>query len=623
MKGALDFLKRLIIVVVIVGVAIYLLMVQVAGFDVTKYFGIGPTAGTPGEFIFEEPTETYLESYGKTIGGWICTGRDSTDRTIPFYLKPSDPCGDGEIAIACGTSVSIGEYEWEQPVTDLPPSENYYEDYIIDMYITDDKKKCVVNSKDYIKDEEQVRNVCVFCGYESVFSGVDINYSNWENSNDVQKDFSYTCPSGNLIYPVSKTADSEEKEYQDDYVSGIWRSSSTTSIITSTDYSGSTLHQRKAGGVCGPLLGKWYKSKSEGIRFFAFCPGDMHMISCLVESKNIGSTSIGNPLISVIPFIDEWHRSSCVAESGYLIVGYEAERVPTDRLIDVLCVEQLWRWSGWSTSNNNPAVFKSPTCPDGTMAISCATYPAESDTTDDYKEDIINSIWIDDDNLDGTLDTCRIAAWDRVVGVAEHKRSVGVLCANKSADIYTTGWSGWESGTTNGKTGTFTSPACNDGYNPIFCMIRTNWPNWKDGWGEDGILSIKFDDKKCNIVMGDSIGGTEFNISFNTVCAKSDKVDRLPFDLDSEPWPMEITEDPAKFNTPECSLGIATSPITASKIDEGKYQEDLLTTIMPTHQTNISFIMAYDWEGAWPWGPGNEHKRKNGVVCLNYPEAFK
>jgi hypothetical protein len=142
-----------------------------------------------------------------------------------------------------------------------------------------------------------------------------------------------------------------------------------------------------------------------------------------------------------------------------------------------------------------------------------------------------------------------------------------------------------------------------------------------DAFTEDQVTEINIDkaNKRCEVTMADNSGSTQFNVDIGAVCAKESNVVIINGILSD---PISKFENPF-FTSNPCSSGTATMALTSNAEKTGSidYTENFIISMVPNSAGGFT-VEAGDTVGAGT--DGNNHKRKIGTVCLNYPdEAFR
>jgi len=644
MKGLhFSFLAGIILVVIIVAVGFMLLM-PVAGFDVKKYFGLQPILGTPGELGFGDidnvhPIETTTRC--KKFYGWIWSEsyepiKCDTNGDIHFCTFKSPECPPNTYPVSCATRAKYGNYDKD--------SGKKYADAIIAIY-NDTNNACAVVAKEnpVYTGTDQARVVGVLCASLDP-TEIEYKWGGWENADTIG--IGVSCSSGYSAISGMVDTDLIFHDNIEDQIVNI-----SQRYAKLKDPAGSAEYQKKFGKVCikdnifnecgikeyfspeSVRTLEWFSESMMGVSLMAEftdqpCPGDSQIIFC---GGGFNSPQYASTLVSLdTPYFKDKKTGDTSIQTCELVYGEGWTTYPTIGLT-AICAENLWHWSGWITSTDAyPLSFTSPLCPDGTKAIACASDTASLENGygnggswpldpggGKYGEDAINSIFITADKK-----MCIVRARDKY-DANEHKRRVGVLCINET--IYTSDFSYKEQAFSQASGNdfvTFESPSCDDGYLPVYCTVKMDATS--DAYKEDQITEIDIDvaNRKCKVTLADQSGTKEFKGDIGVMCAKADNI-KIKNDWNNIPWKEVDFENPF-FKSVECSSGFATTALTITELGDA-YKEDYLISMLPTSGKNSFVIQPEDTVGVpSPFGSSNEHKRKVGVVCLNYPEdAFK
>lgn len=655
----LHTLGEIILVVALVVAAFVAFIGPAAGFDVKKYFGLQPILGQPGEvgaldLIYQGIGDVNTKCKKFTSWQWSESEVPIGDcKDVVSGLKmctfESTPCPLNTYAVSCATRTKYGNGDSNSAIS-------YGDDGIISIYIPEGQNFCRVEA---VGTDPQARKVGVLCA--ALASG-DVQYK-WGSVESTTTSSLLTigttlsCDSGfTAISGMVETDNPTFGEDMDDRIVNI-------SIYSATlkDYNSKGPFKKKFGKVClkdsiydecgikeyqapETIKKDWYSvgPQNGGTIYnritYQMCPGDSQLISCgggFVDNVDIES---GITSLDANPF-DDFKNP---VENGDTAIhscqiAYHQTGVDSKIWNSVLCAENIWHWSQWYASTNSYPTM-SITCPAGSKAVACASDTASLESgynTDGtcafpanpgggfYGEDAISSIYFNGDT------GCIVKPWDRVGGV-EHKRRVGVLCIDQ-----TTYNNNFEYVTKNfdlstGATDYYlidsnfaNNPTCPADKVPVFCTIHMDESDTK--YEEDMFSEVDIDTshRNCNWMLLDRSGGVEFKGTLGVLCANKSSV-VIKNDWANTPWiPPESSIDFQSpfFKSEKCSAGIATTALTITDRDHDEYKQDFLISMMPNSEENSFVIQASDTEGDPCWGnSGNEHRRKVGTACLNYPE---
>lgn len=660
MRGALhfSFLGGIILCMIVVLVG-SLLIGQVSGFDVKKYFGLQPLLGEPseigaGNILYSGLGE--LETRCGIFAQWIHPQTNTADscndvgsgKTTVCTFK-SEACPAGTYAVSCATRTDVGALDEET-------GKKYGDDVILSLYIDEATNQCVVESVS-IASSEQARYVDVLCTSD-LSSGVEYIWSTVKSgtlpSNGVTIGSGVQCSSGfTPVFGMVKVNDPlDETTYIFSRLLKIGRSDALIYPGTSSSVQYNNIYGKVCiadslisdcnikqydsvisdSGADDKIVRQWYfitlSDNMKGKFVQGSCPGDAQLVYCgggytpHSETDYPGLVSLfANNLVDVSTNPE---NKISIQTCNILYTSERYENID----MTTLCAENIWHWSDWITSTDPYPSF-SINCPSGYKAIACASDTAslESGYGDiggignpgggKYGEDAIGSIYFNGDS------GCIVRAKDKNTD-NEHKRRVGVLCIED--DIYSTDFQLAPDKAFDQASGddykTFTSNPCPSAdYLPIFCTVKMNVVS---DYEEDQITGIDIDQssRTCKVTLADQSGTNEFKGIIGALCAKSENV--IIETAKGATLSQRLEFENPFFMSDPCPAGAPTTALTVTSLEDDAYKEDFIMSMVPYSDSEKGrgfVVQAEDTIDAWnPFDADNEHRRRMGVVCLDYED---
>ena len=675
MKGLQWSLLAGIILTVVIVVIGLILVGPVAGFDPKKYFGLQPILGESTEGNLADIISPNIEEVKTRCGkfqSWkwsdsfqpFKTNPISTLLTIDKFISPNLAiCPPSTVAVACATHPNFGSFSSDD-------GKKYGDDAIISIYYDNDSSSetyehCVVEAKEGTFKLGQERQVGMLCASVEP-NDVQYVWDDWSTSSggSITIGQSLSCLAGFTAVSGMVQADTSVTQYAEDQIVNISQKSATIQ-----DVSGDGIN-RKFGIVClnntvikdcdikeydspeTENYKEWFDTTSLLFSGYAGwfteqpCPGDSQVISCggAIQSpdrytliNSLDPTSLGDGTKS-------FNIQTC-----QLQYSFDTSLASTETVSNVvLCAEQLWHWSPWNTSSDSYPIFTGSTgagdCPSGSQAIACASDTASLENGfgeggtcgllglgsnvggGKYGEDAISSIYFKTDATGRR--GCIVRPWDFNDGL--FKRRVGALCIN---DTYSNDfqWIVSATGEITTHRPTVTSADCPANWMPIFCTIEMNTSS--EDYEKNGITGINIvknpatNNLRCSMTFVnqavDKVKGNIGVLCVNNTLSKAKINSGTQFISSSFENPFFEGQTP-------CTSGTATTALTIADPSDEAYTEDFLVSMVPESAPKgkmlpDNFVVeADDTTLGCPLGVGNEHSRKSGVACLNYPEdSFK
>jgi len=286
----------------------------------------------------------------------------STD-TNPVVESPSCPAGQRAIACASDTSSlefkfgndgGTGTFCWGIDVFLDNGGGRYGEDAINSIYISDDKTKCIVASKDLNGGSEHKRRVGVLCAKQESFPDASYKETDWYSidagSVRTTKYSSPDCDAGYSPVFCTVKQDISDSEYGEDYIVSLV-SDGTKCNVELGDQGSPYKFKFKVGAVCAPsdkvsttMDANWQQSTFEDPFFISksYCPPGKIAI-CMTQSDVRDSEKGGDdPIIAIEPTFDpETSNSYCSVEAFDLVRGGIGSACPDNehtRKLGVICL---------------------------------------------------------------------------------------------------------------------------------------------------------------------------------------------------------------------------------------------------------------------------------------------